>query len=144
MRHKGNIDTFRLQRDNALLAAYRKQISEARHITLSDILEKVVNMPTERFWVNEERATIVIGQMIAGDDLAGMRPNKRKMYEEIYCRVREIMSSHEGMRLYDAVWQVVNGPAPMFYLTPKSAKTILNRSRKEKRRLAQGQPNGVS
>lgn len=138
MRHKGNVNIFRQQRDRSLLRAYRELIGQTKHIALADVLERLVAMPTERFYVSEWSATIVIARMLKGDDLSSMMPNKRRMYEDILARVKQLMEDDGSLSLYDAVWQAVNQPAPQFYLTPASAKVILYNAKREERLAAKG------
>ena len=95
------------------------------------ICQKLVNMPSERFWVSEERASIVISDMLKGRSIENMNENKREMYEEIYRRVQELKKEYPNATVYELVSQVVEGPAPKFYLTPKSAKVIISKIKSE-------------
>ena len=130
MRHRNSINTHRRQRDSELLKAYRQQVTEAEHVYLPEVLEHVVSMPTKRFWVSEERATIIIKRMMRGDELEGMRPSNKELYREILSRGRGYLENHPMDSLSEAVWQVVNGPAPRVYMTADSARVILHRARR--------------
>lgn len=116
------------ERDADLLRAYREVLGEVDYIRLDEVCEKVVSKPSKRFWVSEERAAEVVGKMLRGGSLAGMMPQRRAMYEEIY---RRCVDRLQGCRmpLCQVVFDVVNSPAPCFYLEPKSAKIILWRVR---------------
>ena len=87
MKHKGSKFVYEDERDKDIMRAYHEQLASCDTIVLSDIFRKVVEMPSVRFWVSEERAAVVIGSMLRGDKLEKMRPNAREMYFEIYKRV---------------------------------------------------------
>ena len=72
----------------------------------------------------------MIHKIRKGYDLAQMGGTRREMFEEIEKRVAEIERTHEGIKLEDAVIRVIEGGAPKFYLTIKSAKVILHKIKK--------------
>lgn len=50
-----------------------------------------------------------------------MRPTKREMFQEIYRRVIALKKVHPDWTLCQLVSDVVNSPAPKFYMEPSSA-----------------------
>lgn len=123
MKHIGSYFEYEKERNEDLLRAYR--LCEVRHLCKQSIYAMTVQMPARRFWVSEERATVVISQMLRGKPLRRMRPNKRKMFAEIYRRVLLLMTEKPDEPIAHLVFEVVNSPAPKFYLTPSSAKIII-------------------
>lgn len=122
MKPFGSVLAFTRQRNAALLKAYREQISAAGFIRLNEIGEKIVNSPSPRFWVSEERATVVVSAIMRGKPiLETMRPTKREMFAEIHRRVVALKSEHPDWRLCRLVFKVVNSPAPKFYMEVSSA-----------------------
>lgn len=116
------------ERDDDLLRAYREALEEVDYIRLDDVCEMVVNKPSKRFWVSEERAAEVVSKMMRGGDISDMMPQRRAMYKEIHKRVvRELRKKKRTLK--DVVFIVVNSPAPCFYLEPKSAKIMIWRAR---------------
>lgn len=88
--------------------------------------------PADRFYISEERAYRLLrfGIRNASPHPHGNPlPQKLRMLAEIRRRVNALMEADPGLSLRDAVFEVVNSPAPAFYLTPSSIKTILFRSR---------------
>lgn len=131
MKPVGSILEFTRQRNEDLMRAYRHQISRARHIRMFDIARALVNMPAARFWVSEERAAIVVSAMIAGRDLpSNMRPTKCEMFSEIYHRVIRLRKRRPSAPLFDLICEVVNSPAPKFYMLPRSAMDIIYKIKK--------------
>ncbi len=98
---------------------------------MSEIYRQVVDMPSTRFWVSEERASIVISYMLKGRSIDKMRPNKREMFYEIFRRFQKLQKERPDETVYNLVFDIVGAPAPKFYLTPKSAKVIISRIKAE-------------
>ena len=132
MKHKGSKFEYEDERDKDLMRAYHEQIASCDTIVLSDIFRNVVEMPSARFWVSEERAAIVIAKMFRGDKLEKMRPNAREMYFEIYKRVVSEREKYPDKSIAEIVFNVIRQPAPKFYLTPDSARVIVTRIKREK------------
>ena len=86
MKYFGSILEFTHERNKELLRVYREKCIESEYIVMTEIFEKVANSPCSRFWVSEERASIVIYTMLAKKPLPNMRKNKREMFEEIFRR----------------------------------------------------------
>lgn len=88
MKSFGSVLAFTRERNAALLKAYREQVDAASFVRLNEIGEKIVNSPSPRFWVSEERAAAVVSAIMRGKPvLETMRPTKREMFEEIHRRV---------------------------------------------------------
>lgn len=122
MKSLGAVLAFTRERNAALLNAYRRQIEAVPFVRLGDIGPKIVNSPAPRFWVSEERAAAVVSALLRGKPvLDTMRPSKREMFEEIFRRVLDLREAHPDWRLSRLVFEVVNSPAPKFYMEPSSA-----------------------
>lgn len=130
MKNYGSTFEYEDKRNRELLKAYREETSNADFIRRDVILSKVVNRPASRFWVSEERAAIVMANMMRGDKLTGMRPLKREMFCEIFRRFLLLKKQMPQASVYRLASMVVNQPAPKFYLTPGSANVILSKIRR--------------
>lgn len=122
MKSFGSVLAFTQERNDALLKAYREQVGTTRFVRLNEIGEKIVNSPSPRFWVSEERAAAVVSAIMRGKPvLKMMRPTKRAMFEEIHRRVVALKKKHPDWHLCQLVFEVVNSPAPKFYMESSSA-----------------------
>ncbi len=133
MGKQGSEFEFKQERDNDLMNVYRLAMKNAKYpVNLTEILTRVVNSPSKRFWVSSERASNVISEMYAGKDLAGMKQNKRLMFREIFRRVKQLqqLSQYKNYRLSELVSIVIEQPAPRFYITADSAKIIIHHIKK--------------
>jgi hypothetical protein len=131
MKPHGSKFEYEQERNDDLMRAYHELIEAAPYICLNNIYREVVNMPSARFWVSEERAAIVIAAMMKGDQLQGMRPNKREMFNEIYRRAMILKKEKPTLSIFELAFQVVRQAAPKFYLTPGSAEVIIYRAKKK-------------
>lgn len=131
MKHRGSSFEYAEERNEDIMRAYKQEIARCERIFLPEVFNRIVNMPSKRFWVSAERAAIVISSMMRGDTLAYMRPTKREMFQEIYRRVKILQEKHPNMSIYEMALNVVSEPAPKFYITAGSAKVIIYRIRKQ-------------
>ena len=131
MKRKGSVFQLADERDDDIMQNYIKLLNEAKKINLYQIRCRLVNMPSKRFWVTAERASIVISSMQDGDKLLKMHPTKREMYNEIYRRVQECRQKDPTQSIYNIVSNVISSPAPKFYLTPGSTRMIIYKIKRE-------------
>lgn len=141
MRRPNSKSDYTDDRDRALFHAWRKVMDSRRGpIYWRDAISQAVNMPSPRFWCSEEVATDVVNRLLQGKPMGVKVKTRREMFEEIFCRVVALRLEDCNLTVAEAVFEVVNSPAPKFYLTPKSAYVILQRAKKRcyeerKRRL---------
>lgn len=132
MKHKGAVMEYSKERTDDLMRAYEEYISSCDYIRMPDVYNKVVNMPASRFWVSDIRAALVVSAMMRGEaDLDAMWPMRKEMYEEIYRRVIKLRELHPLLSTSELCAIVVAQPAPKFYLTAGSAKSIICKARPE-------------
>lgn len=134
MKKRGNKSAFEQRRNSDLMRAYRNETQKAGSIFLPELLQRVVNSPSVRFWVSSERAAIVIARIERGDPLPEMRPLKREMFHEIYRLATELRKQQPDIPVSHLAEIVVHMPAPKFYMTPGSAKVIIHKIRKQKKK----------
>lgn len=131
----GSYFEYENERNQDLMRAYKEQLSQQycsdKPILLKNVFEKIAEMPSKRFWVSEERATIVVSGIMKGDMLEKAGQMKKEMFFEIYKRVMELMEHKPHLMLPELVTIVCNQPAPKFYLTPKSIKVIISKIKRK-------------
>lgn len=130
MRHKGSDSEFKELRDNEILALYRKYLNESPSIVVSRMLVDIVNSPSSRFWITEQRAAIVLGQMKRGETFPDAYPQKRAMYRELYRRAQRIWADYPDMSVYSVASMVVEQPAPSFYMSTTLCNLIISRAKR--------------
>jgi hypothetical protein len=125
MKQYGSKIEYERERGIDLLRNFRRLVEESQVVKIIDICGILVNMPSARFWVSEERAAIVLSSMMKGDKLDNMRPTKREMFNEIYRRAMLLKEKNPDMTIFELAFNVVRQPAPKFYLTAKTAKYLI-------------------
>jgi hypothetical protein len=126
MKHKGSNFEF----DNELCIELFKAFRKVYSTTCTSVFEKTVKSRSPRFWVTPSRATIVVREMLRGEVVQDMRGNKRDMYTEIFKRVKVEIEKGDERTLPDIVTEVVEQPAPEFYITPQNARNKIKKGRR--------------
>jgi len=107
-----------------LLHVFRDELGKASFpFLLTDVLQKTVSRPARRFYISARRAKEIIVGMRAGHDLY-MNESKKKMVDEITQRLEEREKESDRPMLH-LLEEILDEPAPEFYLKPTSAKVIL-------------------
>ena len=120
------------ERSDDLMRVYDEYLASCEYISMPEVYNTIVNMPSRRFWVSDIRAALVVSAMIRGEArLERMCKSKREMYEEIHRRVLLLLEVHPHKTTSELCAMVVIQPAPKFYLTPGSAKIMVCKARKE-------------
>lgn len=135
MKKIGSKLEFGAERLADLRRAYRRCIADCDRIVLDEVFRRISEMPAERFWVSEERAAHVVNAMAAGRPLPRMRENKREMFAEIYARFAAMKAAEPSRTTIDIVSEIVNGPAPRFYLTPMTIAQFMRTAQRHVRRV---------
>lgn len=130
MKKQGSTFSLETERNNDLLKAFRALFPQSDTTDLS-FYQQVADMPSKRFWVTEERATLVILAMHKGTSFKNMLDTKCEMYQEIYRRFLELRKKSPNLPTSILVGEIVNQPAPKFYMTAKSVREIIYRIRRK-------------
>ena len=135
MKKEGTVMEYARERSDDLMRAYDEYISACDYIRMPEVYATIVNMPSRRFWVSDIRAALIVSAIMKGEaKLENMWPLKREMYLEIYRRVLELRKEHPTGSVLELCSIAVAQPAPKFYLTPGSAKMMVCRARRQRRR----------
>lgn len=123
MKHLGSISDWKAQRYRNIMREYRKYVQLVSVVNMEECFDYISRQTAERFYISEERAFVVISAILNGKQIT-TNPNRNAMFKEILVRVKKYMASNKGCGLKDAIFHVVNQPAPSFYITPGSIKMI--------------------
>ena len=127
MKNFGSIMDFTHQRNEDLMETFRRVLSSVEFVDMPTIFQLVADSPSKRFWVSEERASIVISAMVSGKPLPRMRANKREMFDEIFRRFKILKKDFPDRCLFEIVSMIVREPAPKFYLTARTVGEFIYR-----------------
>lgn len=123
MKKKGNISDYTDERNAELRNAFFSQLG---YSTSAEALQKAVKTPSSRFWVDPDRARDIISR-IEKDPKSTHRmyPQRKRMYEALYHRYREMNRQFPGQSKIQTVTMAVYSQAPEFFLTPSAARRIV-------------------
>lgn len=133
MKKRGSISEFTDDRNRELHHCFISVLRLHSGLSLREMFGVVAACPASRFWVSEPRAHDVISLMLRGRSAGKMLPKRREMFEEILRRVRRRMADRPGLCLKHAVGEVILEPAPEFYMTAESVRTIIYDMRRKAR-----------
>jgi hypothetical protein len=131
MKNIGSVSEYSDERANDLLMAYFAQIKQCSYISMPDIYRAIVNSPTPRFYVSAPRASVVIAKIEKGEDISYMRPTKKEMFYEIHRRFTKLKDKFPKRSICQIIEDIIEQPAPKFYLTPGSAKIMIQKAKKK-------------
>lgn len=116
------------QRNEELFKAYLKKAHDLgpayQECTLKLILKDINNTPCSRFFIEYDRARVVLENM-----KRGVNPYKnklrRQMCEDMYARYKEIKILYPHMQEKHLVERTITGKAPQFYLDVPTINNII-------------------
>ncbi|MDE7081131.1 MAG: hypothetical protein K2O78_05725 [Muribaculaceae bacterium] len=125
MKKPGSTCDYTKVRNAELAATFNRRLAEARTIDLLEICRLTSESAASRFFISEERAyELVMARRRLGHWPIRLR-HRIRMMEEISSRAEALLASGMESTLRDAVYAAVNSPAPEFYLTPRSCRTLV-------------------
>jgi len=130
MKHQGSKIQHNDVRDKELRRLFSKYFNEGLNPGDIRFYQQIVKTPASRFWVSEDRAAEVISKMLRGEDIGNMYKEKQRMYREILRRTEEKLATEGARPIYHVVFEVVNSPAPEFYMSPATANKIISNMRR--------------
>lgn len=124
MKNKNVHSDYLQSRNEQLSGAFRARLGKGWGVL--EVFNQMTDVPAPRFYISEERAFRLVSlRRRKGRWPEGIIPTRRRMLNEIYRRVEAMMEADPALDLRDAVFEVVNSPAPSFYLTPGSIRRII-------------------
>lgn len=130
MKKPGNKSEFTGARDRELHAAFMRLLAESR-LPLGELFGLAAEQPCSRSWTSAERTQVVLSRMRRGLPLGPMYKLRLEMYEHLRRVVDGLRAADPSMPEIHACELAVLMPAPKFYITPKQARAIITRVRKE-------------
>lgn len=123
MKRKGSTSEFTIQRDAELRAAF---FGQGTYSTADEVMQRTVKTAASRFWVDPYRARDVISRIEKNPQvLEGMFPERRRMYEVLYSKYKQLRLAQPELSKIQSVTMAVYSRAPEFFLSPATARSIL-------------------
>lgn len=127
MKGKGSICWMTEERDHSVIQVYKSLLRELGFsVSRRELYRRVAQHRTSRFWVVPASAKRTLYRMMYGPPILNQSPERKRMYSEILCRVRDYMQRNHSATLGAAINYVIQQPAPEFYLSVQTVKRIIN------------------
>lgn len=146
-KHNGNRNPYTDQRDAELLRAYRRAkktlLDQKGYVKRDEALDLARSSPCSRYFVSEQRASIVIKKLLAfdkyiksleehnpiempEDPLRNMLYMRRRMFSHLFMQYKRLRDTNPDCNHEELVTMACASPAGEFYLTIDSTRAILN------------------
>ena len=123
------------QRDKALYSVYVAGLELGHFASMREAGRYASKHPAPRFFIEAEKASILVGRIMAKVSLIDLNSNSRRRVWQLYRRYQQYLLSNPDCKLSREriLEEIVNEPAPEFYLEPQQARKILQREIKRVR-----------
>lgn len=112
--------------------ALYKAMSENLDKKISDLFEIACKMPAPRFYVTFDQARRFVSMLDRGLDLPLKNENKKRMYQELYSRLKKKRGDKKGC--YTFLEEIITSPAPEFYMDAETFRCMFYRTIRIKRK----------
>lgn len=125
----GKDTELKRERDKALYSVYMEALEEGRFRSMCEAAEYVCRHPAPRYFIEAEKASILVGRIMAKVSLIHLNSNSRRLVWQLYREYLKYMERHPGCRLSRerVMEEIVMLPAPEFYIEPQRTRKILNK-----------------
>ena len=120
-------------RNKALYLTFKKGLAEGSFATMRDAAKYVCKHPAPRFYIEAEKASVIIGRILANVSLINLNSCSRRQAWQLYRNYKKYLEEHPGCKLSrERIMEIlVEQPAPEFYLEPQRTRKILYSERKK-------------
>ncbi len=110
-------------------------------VSQSEVIEHASKSGAPRFYVTFENARRFVSMLLRDKELPITNKNKLEMYKEIYRRYCDQVKDKESRYKYLILENIIEEPAPSFYLDEETFRgivyrTLRSKSRKEEPKMA--------
>ena len=119
-----------------LYAIYKKGLEEGRFTSVRDASKWISTQPAPCFYISPEAAYKYIGWIRANRSLANLNDSQRRMVRQLYSDYKQFLSDHPTTKrsCIDIMSELVQRPAPEFYMPSESIRVTLSKEIAEVRR----------
>lgn len=108
---------------NRELAEKARRLAVSRGVGEYDVAQEVAESEASKFWIDEDRAVRLVREHRRG--IVQKRKPREAMAAEITRRTEAMLNQNPKLSLTDAVFEVVNSPAPSYYISERSVRRAI-------------------
>lgn len=122
------------ERDKDLLNVYREVLGSVSYpFLLSDVICKAIRRPAKKFYCASRGVYETIKKIRAEETVVYCGEERKRLIDDVIVLVKIQEEQYPDKQLKHIVEDVLEGPAPEFYLKPSSAIIILHKIQKHAR-----------
>ena len=134
--------TLKRRKRQALYALYKKGLEEGKFTSMRDAGRYLCRQPAPCFYISPERASILVGRLIAGNPIDDLHKTQQRMVHKLFMMYKDFLCEHPDTTLsrVSIMNILVDGPAPEFYMTAGAIrKTLREEIRETKKKYGWGE-----
>ena len=121
-----------------LYSLYKKGLQEGRFSSVLDAARYLCRHPAPCFYISPEQATLLIGRILDGRGIGNLSASQRRMVLQLFVDYKNYLSQHpetksSRVRILN---ELVDNPAPEFYMTEEAVRKIIREENLKARRKA--------
>lgn len=125
---------FRVEMSRALYDSYLKVLSTGECQTLYEAVERARKSPAPCYFTSDWNCAKIMSKMFAGEPTGLKNRDKIRKFDALFAEVQRYKAEHEMWPgLVNVCREVVNLPAPEYFICHNTAKQIILRERKRRR-----------
>lgn len=131
MENRKNGDVREIRKQDVLNSFFEslKEVRKTKpYATQDEVIKHAVKKKAPRFYVTFENARRFISMLARKKKLPLINSNKLAMYKEIYRRYMQRMKDESNRYKYVILEQIIEEPAPSFYLDEDTFRGIVYRT----------------
>ena len=114
------------------LDAFNAALAANKNLSIENIMIIAANSPAPRFYCTFENARRMVSLLDRGKELPIENEKKIQMYKELHRRFVEARNK-TGVNSFSLLEDIINQPAPSFYLSLEAFRPLVYKAMNEKR-----------
>lgn len=116
---------------NAFFDSLKSMRKQSPYVSQEQIIENTIRQGAPRFYTTYENARRFVSLLDRGKNIPLVNSNKIAMYHELFQRYREIKQQKPQLIGYTILEEIIEQPAPSFYIDIKTLRYIIYKSYKK-------------
>ena len=114
---------FTEERKADLFEAFHRNLKESKSV--KEAITHTVNSPAKKFYVSTEEAKRIYSKIMNGCPIDRISEEFQEMYREVVVRSLRYKLEHIEKPIGEIIEEIIEQPAPKFYLKPGSARSMI-------------------
>ena len=115
------------EKARALYAVYKQGLEAGQFTSMRDAASRIARHPAPRFYIEADTVSLLIGRILSNKSLIDLSYSQQRMVWQLYQDYKQYLADHPGTELTRTriMEELVERPAPEFYMTPDAVRKAL-------------------